>query len=214
MVTKAMDERFPYGVTLADSRGRIKGFIEKPSWGRFFSNQVNTGIYLFEPEILSEIPAGVYDFGHQLWPKLLKKKKKIFSHEWKGYWCDVGNLAEYRKSQLAALDRSVDVSVPGTQRKRGIWVEAGAQIDRRAKLIAPCAIGAGAHVSAKAVVGPGTVVGAGAKIGPGAQLKNCILFAKTIVGARAHLENSILGAGGAVKSDTNAYNAVVLKVPK
>src|SRR5208282_6012022 len=52
MVVKAIDSRFEYGVTLMKSSGRIKGFLEKPSWGDVFSNQVNTGIYMLEPEVL------------------------------------------------------------------------------------------------------------------------------------------------------------------
>jgi len=49
MAIKAIDSRFEYGVTLSEGNGRIKGFLEKPSWGDVFSNKVNTGIYLFEP---------------------------------------------------------------------------------------------------------------------------------------------------------------------
>ncbi len=73
MVTKSVDARFEYGVALAAKNGRIKGFLEKPSWGRFFSSTVNTGIYLFEPEVFRFIPPRrFYDFGHQVWPSLLK----------------------------------------------------------------------------------------------------------------------------------------------
>ncbi len=58
MATKRIDARFEYGVTLTDASQRIKGFMEKPSWGDVFSNKVNTGIYLFEPEVLKLIPEG------------------------------------------------------------------------------------------------------------------------------------------------------------
>ncbi|MDE2236764.1 MAG: nucleotidyltransferase family protein, partial [Elusimicrobia bacterium] len=78
MALKAIDSRFEYGVTLTEASGRIKGFLEKPSWGDVFSNKVNTGIYILEPEVLKLIPPNsFYDFGHQLWPKLLKLKKPI-----------------------------------------------------------------------------------------------------------------------------------------
>src|SRR5580658_2841946 len=41
MTVKAIDSRFEYGVTLMNPSGRIKGFLEKPSWGDVFSNRVN-----------------------------------------------------------------------------------------------------------------------------------------------------------------------------
>ncbi|MFH1725092.1 MAG: NDP-sugar synthase [Elusimicrobiota bacterium] len=212
MVTKGIDARFAYGVTLAGKTGRIRGFLEKPSWGQVFSNQVNTGIYLFEPGVLRHIPKGFYDFGHELWPKLLRLKKPIYAWEWKGYWCDVGNLAEYRNGQRAALKGEVAVEVPGRRLRRGVWVEEGARIHPRARLVAPCAVGARARVERGAVVGPCTTVGAGAKIGRNAIVKNCILFDKTAVGAGAYLDNCILGAGGAVRSGAIAYDAAVMDV--
>ena len=116
MAVKAVDSRFDYGVTLLGASGRIRGFKEKPSWSDVFSNMVNTGIYLFEPEVLRHIPRNkVYDFGHELWPKLLKLRKPIYAYECKGYWTDVGNLSEYRRCQIDALDRNIRINIPGTE---------------------------------------------------------------------------------------------------
>lgn len=210
MVTTAADVRFDYGVTLADKKGRITGFREKPRWSDVFSNRVNTGIYLFEPGVLSLIPKGFYDFGHELWPKLLKLRKPVYAWEWNGYWCDVGNLSEFRKAQGAALTGEVRVSVPGRQVRRRVWVEGGARVHPSAKLQAPCAVAAGARVGPGAQVGPYTVAGARAMVGAKAVLKNCILFDGASVGGGAYLDNCILGAGVHVDSRTAAYDAEFL----
>ncbi|MDE2292365.1 MAG: NDP-sugar synthase [Elusimicrobia bacterium] len=212
MVTKAIEEKFPYGVTLSGKNGRIKGFVEKPSWGQFFSNQVNTGIYLFEPEVLRLIPRGFYDFGHELWPKLLKLGKPIHAWEWEGYWCDVGSLAEYRRAQMACLDGKVHISIPGRQLRPRVWVEEGARIASTAELRAPCVIGTESLIGPHAVVGPHTVVGAGCRVGTGATLKSSILFNRVVVGEKAHLVNAIVGSDGVVQSDITAYDAAVLNV--
>ena len=77
IAVKKVDSRFEYGITLLKPSGRITQFVEKPSWGEIFSNTANTGIYLFEPEVLKYIPKGkTYDFGHELWPKLLKPRRE------------------------------------------------------------------------------------------------------------------------------------------
>lgn len=212
MATKAVDAKFPFGITLSNPNGRIKGFVEKPSWGQFFSNQVNTGIYLFEPGVLKLIPKGFYDFGHDVWPKLLKLKRPIHAWEWKGYWCDVGSIPEYRNAQHAALDGEVKVQIPGRELRPKVWVEEGARIASTAELKAPCVIGKDALIGPSAQVGPHTVVGAGCRVGTGAALKSCILFDGVVVGEKAHLVNAIVGAGGVVQSDITAYDAAVLNV--
>jgi mannose-1-phosphate guanylyltransferase/phosphomannomutase len=210
-VTKKIDARFEYGVPLTGKNGRIKGFLEKPSWGDVLSNQVNTGIYLFEPGVFKYIPKGVYDFGHELWPKLLKLKKPIFAWEWKGYWCDIGNLTEFRKSQIAALNGEIDIEVPGKTRRKGIFIEDGAKVHPRAKLIAPCLIGKDAHIGSGAQIGPYTVIGEKARIGASAALKKCIIFNRAIVGRGAFLTNTVLGAGSRIQTHFAVHNAEILK---
>ena len=213
MAVKKIDARFDYGVTLSQPNGRIKGFLEKPSWGDVFSNTVNTGIYLFEPEILKMIPSGkVYDFGHDLWPKLLKARKPIYSFDLDSYWCDVGNLPEYRRCQLDVLDGKAKVNIPGKEVSKGVWIEEGTVVDPRAVLKAPCVIGKGCRIEAGAQVGPYTVVGDRAKIAPYATLKNCILFEHVTVGKNVHLSNCILGAHGNVKENISVYEAAVLNI--
>ena len=213
MAVKAVDVRFEYGVTLLDPGGRIRGFKEKPRWGDVFSNKVNTGIYLFEPEILRYLPRNkYYDFGHDLWPKLLKLRKPIFAYDCPDYWTDVGNLVEYRRCQLDCLDRKVRINMPGTEIRRGVWIEEGSDISPKAVLHAPCLIGKGCRIQAGAQVGPYTVVGDRALICSDARLKNCILFQNVTVGENVHLSNCILGANGRVKESITVYEASILNV--
>ncbi|MDD5628421.1 MAG: NDP-sugar synthase [Elusimicrobia bacterium] len=213
MAVKAVESRFDYGVTLLGGGGRIRGFKEKPSWSDVFSNKVNTGIYLFEPEVLRLIPKGkVYDFGHELWPKLLRLRKPIYAYEWKGYWTDVGNLSEYRRSQIDALDRHIRINIPGTELRKGIWVEGGSLIDPKAVLRAPCLIGKGCRIEAGAVIGPYTVVGDRAMVCTQAKLDHCILFDNVTVGKDVHLSNCILGANGQVRENITVYEAAVLNI--
>ena len=214
MAVKSIEERFDYGVTLAEKNGKIKGFLEKPSWGDVFSNTVNTGIYLFEPEVFKYIPKNkVYDFGHHLWPKLLKSGRPIYAHALNSYWTDVGNLAEYRKSQIDFLDGHVRFAIPGREIFKGIWIEEPASVSPDAILRPPCLIGKNARIEAHAEIGPHTVIGSNSKISSRAVLKNCILFENVTVEKNAHLSNCILGAGGHVKGSITVYEAAVLNMP-
>ena len=49
---------------VSDEEGRIKTFQEKPSVEEALSTNINTGIYIFEPEIMNYIPPNQkYDIG-------------------------------------------------------------------------------------------------------------------------------------------------------
>src|SRR6266702_848413 len=49
-----------FGIIIVDEDGRIQRFLEKPTWGQVFSDTVNTGIYVMEPEVLAEVSAGIW----------------------------------------------------------------------------------------------------------------------------------------------------------
>jgi mannose-1-phosphate guanylyltransferase/phosphomannomutase len=46
-----------FGVVITDEDNRIKRFLEKPSTSEIFSDTVNTGTYILEPEVLDYLPA-------------------------------------------------------------------------------------------------------------------------------------------------------------
>ena len=212
MALSKVDSKFDYGVTLTNAQGRIRKFIEKPFWGDIFSNQVNTGIYVFEPDIFKRIPAGrVTDFGHDVWPKLLADHKPIFAQLTNRYWCDVGNLSEYRKAQRDFLDGKLNYRPCGKQTRPGIWIDEGVQIAHGVKLLAPCLIGRGSRIGKGSVIGAHTVLGNNVRIGTGSQVRNCTFWEGAEVGNRIRLENCILGGKARVTDSRSMYDGVILQ---
>ena len=68
-----------FGVVITDKERRIVQFLEKPGWGEVISDTINTGIYLFEPEIFGFIPEKEnFDFSQDLFPLLLERKDFAF----------------------------------------------------------------------------------------------------------------------------------------
>ena len=81
VVLKKTKEKFRYGVALRNKEEKITQFVEKPSWGDAFSDEINAGIYIFEPDIFSYIPAGEpYDLGHQVLPSLVKRGEAVYGY--------------------------------------------------------------------------------------------------------------------------------------
>lgn len=213
MVLKAVDTKFEYGVTLINTRGRIKKFIEKPRWSDVFANTVNTGIYIFEPEIFSYMPENeFYDFGLQLWPQLLKDKKPIFGYVMEEYWTDVGNLTEYRHGVRDALDGKVRIRIPGEQIKPGVWVGRNTRIDPSATLVGPCVIGERCVIGKNATIDEYTTLADRCTVCQGARIKNSILWGNVEVAKNVHLDNCIIGFGAKVSKDISVFEGTVLNL--
>ena len=105
-----------FGVVVADDDDLVLGFQEKPPRDEARSRRCNCGIYVFEPEIFSHIPAGEFDdFGSRVFPDLLRGHVPFHIWEGGGYWSDVGNLGEYIRGNADALTGRVDVEIPGSR---------------------------------------------------------------------------------------------------
>ena len=48
---KSVENPLEFGIVVTDEEGRVERFLEKPSWGQVFSDTINTGIYVCEPEV-------------------------------------------------------------------------------------------------------------------------------------------------------------------
>ena len=110
-----------YGLAVTDSTGRVRAFVEKPSWSRVVTDFVNTGIYMLSPEVMRYVPEGrACDFGKDLFPQLLRDDLPVFGIDPGGYWCDVGTPGSYYKCCWDALTGKLHidpapefVTVPG-----------------------------------------------------------------------------------------------------
>ena len=159
------------------------------------------------------IPADTfYDFGSQMWPDLLKKKKRIFGYVMDEYWTDVGNLAEYKKGVRDALDRKLKIEIPGTQIKPGIWVGKGTTIGTGVQLHAPCVIGDYCFIGKNAIIGKYSTVGDHTTIGEKAAIYNSILWEKVTVAKNVHLDNCIIGYDAKVSADISVFEGAVLNI--
>ncbi len=98
VVTKSVPKELvsSYGVVVTDEDDKIKSFQEKPSVEEALSTKINTGIYIFEPEIIDYIPSGVeYDIGGELFPKLVANDAPFYATCMDFEWVDIGKVPDY-----------------------------------------------------------------------------------------------------------------------
>src|SRR5687767_1960442 len=88
---KSMENPLEFGIVITREDGSIERFLEKPTWGQVFSDTINTGIFVLEPEIFDAIPPDrPVDFSSEVFPRLLDDGQPVFGAIAAGYWEDVG----------------------------------------------------------------------------------------------------------------------------
>jgi mannose-1-phosphate guanylyltransferase len=184
-----------YGVVQTDASGRVIHFQEKPTREQAVSSTINTGIYIFEPEIFRHIPAGMeFDIGGQLLPELVRNGESIFGITLPFAWLDIGSVPDYWEATSMLLRGKVaGFSMPGHQIRPGIHCGINVQIPwDRVQIDGPVYIGSSTSVGDGAtIIGP-TVIGAGCVIQPGATVRECILADYTRISSLAVLEQKLV----------------------
>ncbi|MEO1401998.1 MAG: mannose-1-phosphate guanyltransferase [Cyanobacteria bacterium J06635_1] len=193
-----------FGVVITDEDGRINRFLEKPSTSEIFSDTVNTGTYILEPEVLDYLPPSQeQDFSKDLFPLLLEKGEPMYGYVAEGYWCDVGHLEAYRESQYDALDSKVLVDFAYPEIKPGIRVGQNTYIDPTAKIRPPVLIGHNCRIGARVNLEAGTVIGDNVTIGNDADLKRPVLWNGAVIGDETHLRACVIARGA--RADRRAH---------
>jgi len=199
-----------FGVVITAPDGRITRFLEKPSWGEVFSDTINTGIYILEPEVLELIPYKEdYDFSKNLFPLLLRQEGSLYGYIADGYWRDIGNLNEYQDAHFDALHGAVKLQLPGALRGQ-VYAGEGTRLPSDTLHVTGavvvgknCTIGE--HVSLS-----NTVIGDNCVIGPGAMLSNCVIWNDVVIGHSAELSYDVIGTKCSVgEKSVIAENAFV-----
>ena len=208
---KAMENPLEFGIVITREDGSIERFLEKPTWGQVFSDTINTGIYVLEPEIFDYIPAGrPVDFSEEVFPALLAEGKPLFGHTVEGYWEDVGALDAYLAAHRDVLDAKVALDVPGFPLGEGVWLGEGAEVHPSAKIVGPAVIGDYTVVEAGAHLGEYTVLGSNVWVGPEAYLERSIVHDNTYLGGGVRLRGCVVGRSCDLRQAARCEEGVVL----
>ena len=198
---KSVENPLEFGIVVTDEDGRIERFLEKPSWGQVFSDTINTGIYVLEPEVLQHVPSDrPYDFSKELFPLLLEMGRPLYGMVCEGYWQDIGNLDQFRQANFDALDGAVQLDIPGIRLRGNIWIGEGVEIDDLEDVHGPAFVGNYCRISPQASIGAYSVLGAGVTLRERARTVRSVVDANTHVGRSALVEGAILGRGCDVRS--------------
>lgn len=195
------EEVSSYGVVVTDDQGRIQAFQEKPAIEAALSTDINTGIYIFEPEVLDYIPSGqVYDIGGDLFPHLVEIGAPFYGISMDFQWVDIGKVPDYWRAIRGVLAGEIhNVQIPGQQVAPGVYtglnvaanwdkidiqgpvyIGGMTRIEDGAKIIGPTMIGPNCYVCNGAVV-DNSVIFEYSRLGPGVRLVDKLVFGRYCV---------------------------------
>jgi mannose-1-phosphate guanylyltransferase len=203
LITKRVprDQVSSYGVVVTDDDGRVRSFQEKPAIGEAASDMINTGIYIFEPEVLDFIPSGEpFDIGSDLFPKLVEAEAPFYALPMEFEWVDIGKVPDYWQAIRSVLQGDVrQVQIPGKEVRPGIfaglnvaadWDKISVQgpiyvggmtrIEDGATIIGPAMIGPSCHICAGATI-DNSIIFDYSRIGPGVRLVEKLVYGRYCV---------------------------------
>ena len=190
----AVENPLEFGIVITREDGTIERFLEKPGWGQVFSDTINTGIYVLEPEIFDHIPEGrSVDFSGEVFPSVLQARQPLYGYVADGYWEDVGTTAAYLKAHEDILDGKVDVDVAGFELRPGVWIGKGSAIDPSVRIDSPTFIGENCTVDEDVVLGAYTTLGANAQVAARAELQRSVIGENSYLGQATRVEGAVLG---------------------
>jgi mannose-1-phosphate guanylyltransferase len=190
-----------YGVVVTDDDGRVRSFQEKPDVADAASDMINTGIYIFEPEVLDYVPSGVpFDIGSDLFPKLVESGAPFYALPMEFEWVDIGKVPDYWQAIRSVLQGHVrQVQIPGKQVQPGIytglnvaanWDKINVQgpvyvggmtrIEDGATIIGPAMIGPSCYICENATI-DNSIIFDYSRIGPGVRLVEKLVFGRYCV---------------------------------
>jgi mannose-1-phosphate guanylyltransferase / phosphomannomutase len=208
---KSVENPLEFGIVVTDEDGRIERFLEKPSWGQVFSDTINTGIYVLEPEVLRHVPKDrPFDFSKELFPLLLEMGRPMYGYVMDGYWQDIGNLDQYRQANFDALDEKVQLNIAGIRIRGNIWVGEGVDLDDLGAVEGPAFLGNYCRVAPEASVGPYSVLGTSVSLRERAHTSRSIVDASTSIGRSTVVEGAVIGRSCDLRAHVRVHEGVAI----
>ncbi|MCK4224445.1 MAG: NTP transferase domain-containing protein [candidate division Zixibacteria bacterium] len=213
MVLAHMENPLSYGVVITQEDGKISRFLEKPTWGEVFSDTVNTGIYILEPEVLEETPSKKnFDFSKNLFPHMLSTNQQLYGFVTPDYWRDVGNVEEYFQAHQDILEGGVRVDIGGNLLHRehaSIWVGKNVSVGEKVEFKGTVIIGHDAQIGSHCFIS-NSVIGEDVRIGEDVNLDRSVIWKDASIGKRSILTEAIVANNATVEEETVIFeNAII-----
>lgn len=183
-----------YGVIEYNKDLYAESFTEKPKVSDIKSNYINAGIYIFEPNVLKEIPASqAVSIERETYPLLLEKGYPIAVYKSDAYWMDIGTIEKYIQAHQDILSGTYPLPEFKDQNK-DVFIGEKSAIHPCAKIIGPVYIGKNTRIGAYSTIGPNTIIGNNCRVGINNIIIASVVWDKTRIQDNFTFSNIVLNS--------------------
>jgi glucose-1-phosphate adenylyltransferase len=171
------------------------------------------GIYIFRKDFLISLlqSSDFIDFGNDVLPAVVERKRSVVAYTFPGYWADVGTVQAYWEANMSLLAENPALDLYDRE-----WV-----VHTRSEERAPSKVGTNAQVNGnllsngcrvdgiveRSVLSPGVFVAEGAVVRDSVILNDTVINAGAVVDRSIIDKNVVIGAGAHVgEGDDNTPN--------
>ena len=183
-----------FGVADFDSAStRIRRFQEKPPREEAYSNLINAGTYLLEPEVFDRMPEGAFSMERVVFPELAEGGE-LSGFPFEGHFVDAGTPASYIEAVQTSIGNQVWIR--GDSADGGNWFGEDVSIDSTSKV-------SGSAVDSKSNIGDSCIVVSSAllnsvSIESGTSITGCMVGQNAQIGEGCNLQNVVVDHGAIV----------------
>ncbi len=200
-----------FGIVITREDGSIDRFLEKPGWGQVFSDTINTGIFVLEPEVFDYIePDRPVDFSSEVFPAMLADGKPLYGAVGEGYWEDVGTLESYLRAHHDILDGSVEIEMEGFEQSPQLHVGENVTIHPDATVVGPAVIGDNCRIEAGVRIGPYSVLGANVRVRSETDLERAVVADNAYLGEGVKMRGAVIGRACDLRAGVSVTEGAVI----
>ncbi|MFQ6012104.1 MAG: sugar phosphate nucleotidyltransferase [Thermoplasmata archaeon] len=210
MALTRAEETSQFGVVEVDAEGRIVRFQEKPPPGEAFSDLINAGIYVLEPDILRHVPERkTFDFARDLFPLLLEGGEALYGTELEGLWMDIGRPEDLWRASLEVIQRTGKAArLKGIRSSGKVLLSDEARIREGAEIEGPSYIGRGVTLSEGCRVRRSCVYD-GVYLDRDVALDDSVVMEESHIGWQSRIRGSVVATRCRVDEDVEIIDSVI-----
>ena len=167
-----------YGVADFDiSSCLIRRFQEKPPIEEAFSNLINAGTYLIEPELFEMMPDGAFSIERDIYPKVAESGK-LSGFPFEGWFVDAGTPSSYIEA--------VQTSISNLRHNSGIIDRTNWTLSEIGENVTGSSIGANVSIDYTSTISDSAILDQ-CIVGPDSKVQGCMIGANTVIGPNVEI---------------------------
>lgn len=198
-----------FGIMNTNHHQEIIEFDEKPLYPK--NNLASMGIYIFNWNLLKDMltldfnnPHSSHDFGKDIIPLLLRKRKKLFAYPFNGYWKDVGTVNSLWEANMDLLDQHSDLNLfDPTWRIYSVNPNRPPQYLSQLSEVQDSIINEGSEINGKI---HHSVIFQGVVVGKNSTIKDSVIMPDVLIGENVFVEKVVIPSGMNIPSGTVIKN--------